>query len=291
MNKTGKKQAKKPKNFVDSIHNAYEDLSDRERQVAEFILDSPGKISMYPASELASLIGVSNSTVTRFVQRVGFSNYEQMRVSAREARHWGSPLFLASDDKTTAKGESLTSRFMNAEIQALRRSMAGLSPNLLDEVSTALLKARNLGFIGFRNSHYFAGYARWQFIQFRERTRLIPGPGETVAERIADLTEEDVVVVIGVRRIVGRLKRYLAALNAKGVQVLLLTDPSARVTPKYATWTINCFVENEFVFDSYSGVLGVIRLLAYDTFRKSGAAGRSYLEEIESQHSILAEFE
>lgn len=281
----------KTKSFVDAIHQAYETLSGRERQVADFILEMPGEISLYPASELAQLIGVSNSTVTRFVRRIGYSNYDEMRQAARSARQWGSPLFLASGQADENPDADFLRRFMESEQKAMAYTLAGLSPQLVDELSTALLEARHLGFLGFRNSHHFASYARWQFIQFRKQTRMIPGPGETVAERIADLTEEDLVVVIGVRRIIGNLKRYMSALSERGVKVLLLTDPSARVTPKYATWTITCQVENEFVFDCYAGVLAVVRLLAYETFLKSGKEGRAYLKDIEDQHSVLGEFE
>jgi len=284
------------KSIVDSTHKAYDSLSARERLVADLVLEAPGEISMYPASELARLAGVSNSTVTRFVQRTGFDSYEEMRIAAREARNWGSPLFQASrpaprpDGEPDAGGDPIAA-FAEHETAVLQRSLADLTAARIDEITTALLDARNLGFMGFRNSHYFAGYARWQFIQFRQRTRLIPGPGETVAERIADLGPEDVVFVVGIRRIVGKLTRYLEALSRRGVRVLLITDPSARVTPAYASWTITCPVETPHVFDSYSGVLAVIRLLAFETFRKSGKPGREYLERIETQHEVLAEFE
>lgn len=182
-------------------------------------------------------------------------------------------------------------QFENHENEILKQTIAQISPEFIDEVTTALLKSRNLGFMGFRNSHYFAGYARWQFIQFRKQTRLIPGPGETVAERIADLNERDIVVVIGIRRIVGKIKRYLEGLRQNNVRILLITDPSARVAPAYAQWTISCPVENPHVFDSYTGVLAVIRLLAFEAFRKSGLKGRQYMEEIESRHETLEEFE
>ena len=70
------------KSLVESVQGAYPELSGRERRVAELVLESPGDICMYPASELARLAGVSNSTVTRFVRRVGFDSYEEMRRSA-----------------------------------------------------------------------------------------------------------------------------------------------------------------------------------------------------------------
>ena len=84
------------KSIVDQVRKAYTGLSERERLVADFVLAAPGEVSVYGASELAELLGVSASTVTRFVQRTDFTNYEEMRRSARAARTWGSPLFTAA---------------------------------------------------------------------------------------------------------------------------------------------------------------------------------------------------
>ncbi len=280
------------KSLVDAVHRAYPQLSARERLVADLVLESPGEISAYPASELAQMVGVSNSTVTRFVQKIGFDTYEEARRSAREAREWGSPLFLTSRAGGEGRqAEGLLQRFGEGEAAILATALGGLAPSRLDEITDALASARRLYFMGFRNSHYLAGYTRWQFIQFRKNTHLIPGPGETLAERIADLGPGDMVLVVGVRRIVGKLRRYLQAIHETGADVLLVTDPSARVTPAYARWTITCPVENPYVFDSYTGVMAVLRLLAFCTFEKLGKRGRAHLEAVELHHEKLAEFE
>lgn len=281
------------RSLVEAVHQAYAALSARERRVADLVLESPGEVAAYPASELAQMVGVSNSTVTRFVQKIGFESYEDARRSAREAREWGSPLFLASPAAQAQEKPSneLIRRYAESELAILSAALAELSPARLDELTDALIAARRLYFMGFRNSHYFAGYARWQFIQFRTNTHLFPGPGETVAERIADLGPGDLVLVVGLRRIVGKLRRYLEAIHATGADVLLITDPSARVTPAYARWTITCPVENPYVFDSYAGVLAVLRLLAFESFQKLGKKGRAHLEAIEVHHEKLGEFE
>ena len=280
------------KTFETLIHEAYNDFTSRERKLADFILKSPGDVSSFSATELARLVEISNSTITRFSRKLGYDNYERMRISARESQRTGSPLFLASqlDSDQGKETADLISQFTSNETEILKKTLSQISPQILDEITTALLNADNLGFLGVRNSHYFAGYARWQFIQFRKKTRLIPGPGETVAERIADLGENDVVIVVGIRRIVRNLKEYLNALNKNKVRVLLIADPSVRGLPADAHWTIICPVENPHVFDSYAGVLAVIRLLAFETFKKSGPLGREYMEQIERNHDTLMEF-
>lgn len=279
------------KSFVDAIHNAYDGLSAREQQLADFILESPGEISVYPASELARLVGVSNSTVSRFVQRVGFGSYDEMRIAAREARNWGSPLFLAQRDEAGAEGGDLVASFAEYEAAAMRRALDALPAARVEELARALAGARRLGCLGFRNSHYFAAYARWQFIQFRPDVRLLPGAGETLAEGLADFGPDDIVVVIGVRRLVGAVGRAVKTLSDRGVPVLLIADPSARGMPALARWHVTCPVENPHVLDSYAGVLAVIRLLAFATLRALGRVGRERLEAIEGEHDALGDFE
>ncbi len=278
---------------VDAIHEVYDQFSGQERRVADFVLDSPGELSMYAATELATLSGVSNATITRFVRRTGYPNYEAMRVAAREARSWGSPLFQATGglQQNEDDGETYLASFINAEVQNLTQALGGLTYSQVDEITSALMDARKLVFMGFRNSFFLASYARTQFLHFRDRTLIVPGPGETVTERTSDLGAQDVVVIVGMRRIVGILKRYMKSMYERDVRILLITDPSARVVPSYAKWTITCPVETPHMFDSYSGVQAVLRLLAFESFKKSGVPGRQYMERMEEQHKRLGEFE
>src|SRR3954465_13839805 len=83
-----------PHSLSARIRSCYEDLSQTDRRLADLMLEYPGDIASYSASELARLTNVSNAAVSRFVQRLGFRNYEELRVLAREAKSWGSPLYL-----------------------------------------------------------------------------------------------------------------------------------------------------------------------------------------------------
>jgi DNA-binding MurR/RpiR family transcriptional regulator len=239
---------------------------------------------------LAERANVSNATITRFVRRAQFSSYEELRLAAREARSWGSPLFQTGPVTSTGDNDFL-SEFLEAETHNLAQALNNLVPSEIDEMAEALIAARNLVFMGFRNSHFLASYARNQFLQFRSGTRISPGPGETITESTADLTSEDVVLVVGLRRILSSLKNEMEALHDRGVPILLLTDPSARVVPAFARWTLTCPVESPYLFDSYSGVQSVLRVLAYKSFQKAGKRGRAYMEAIEARHAESGAFE
>ncbi|HUF86300.1 MAG TPA: MurR/RpiR family transcriptional regulator [Thermohalobaculum sp.] len=274
------------------VHAEYAGLPASERKVADLVIDFPGELAAYTASELAELAEVSNATVTRFFRRLGYDSFEEARRSARRAREWGSPLFLASKaSEREAIGSDLVKRFADEETGIVAATFAALDPAVLGEATDALAGARRLFFLGFRNSGYIAGYGRWQFIQFRGDVHMLTGGGETLAERIADLGPGDLVVLVGLRRLVRRLARYAEAARDAGADILLVTDPTARGTAAYARWTITCPVENPHVLDSYAGVIGVLRLLAVETMYKLGRSGRERLQQVERLHERLGEFE
>jgi len=71
--------------FTERVQALYASLPSGERKVADLVLDFPGEIAAYAASEIAGLSGVSKATVTRFFRRLGYESFEEARRSARRA--------------------------------------------------------------------------------------------------------------------------------------------------------------------------------------------------------------
>lgn len=87
-----------------SIKQHLDQLPQAEKRLANVILESPGQLASYSASEVTRMAGVSNATMTRLVHRLGYENYDQMRRLAREGKDWGSPLYLM-DRRESDEGE------------------------------------------------------------------------------------------------------------------------------------------------------------------------------------------
>lgn len=273
------------------IRDAYHRLPSSERKIADLILDFPGDVAAYSATEIAELANASKAAATRLFKRLGFASFEEARRLAREAKDWGSPLYLQTKTATRSRSGVDLSEYLRDEIAAIEQTMAQIDPGRLDEIVDALVSADRVWMLGHRNSHFLASYARWQFIQFRGGVFLLPQSGETLAEYIADFRKDDLVVVLGFRRRVKGLRKVIKLASDSGASVLLLTDPTARRIPDFATWTLRCHVSSQFVFDSCASSLSVLRLLAVKAVERAGRKGRQYLEQIEMFHEDLNEFD
>ena len=275
--------------FESRIRERYETLPSSERKIADLILEFPGEVAAYSATELAELAGSSKAAVTRLIRRLGFDSFEEARRAARDAQNWGSPLYLLprKPDHTGVGGR--IQRHVEQDIQNISATFDALDTAAINEIVTAILKARRVFVYGYRNSHYLAGYFSFQLIQGRPDVHLLPAVGATLAEYVADMTGKDLVVVIGFRRRVPEVKRLLQSASAAGSRILYITDSSAG-SQSNANWTIHCSVRGQDLFDRYAGAISLLHFLSVSLMTHSGDTGRSRLKTIENLHEDLHEF-
>jgi DNA-binding MurR/RpiR family transcriptional regulator len=270
------------------IRECYGDLSPTDKRLADLVLEFPGNVASYSATELARIAGVSNAAVSRFVQRLGFRNYEELRVLSREGRTSGSPLFLLEQAKDGADSD-----FVGAHVRSSTDNIVGtfqqIDPGVIDDIAGAIVEARHVWMLGWRNGYFLAGYLRWQFIQVRDGVRLLPSGGETLAEQLAGILPEDVVVVFGLRRRVRQLAGVVAAARRQGARIVYIADHGMAEDPG-ATWWLRCNTRSHAPLDNHTAVLALCHVLADRVFEKAGSAGRRRLACIEDVHDLLEEF-
>ena len=66
----------KERSFLTRVRQVLPELHPAERRLGDFLCDFPGEVASYSAQELAALAHVSKATVSRFIQRLGYENYE-----------------------------------------------------------------------------------------------------------------------------------------------------------------------------------------------------------------------
>ncbi len=272
------------------IERSYPDMPPSEKCVADVLLDSPGRLAAYSATELAEYAKASKAAVTRCIRRLGYSSFAQARSEARGALQWGSPLYLADGNGRTVAAASpgLEAHFA-ADVEILNRTCSALSESELLAAAQAVATARRVVVIGYRNSHLLAGFARTQLGLLRPGVELVPTAGETLAEGFAELGREDIVVAVGFRRRVPIFMRAIEAAHIAGARILYLTDPGGSVAPRTATWTLRCHCRGASLFDSYVGALSVLNYLANLVAKILGEPARKRLQNVERMHGELGD--
>lgn len=154
----------KESDCLEGIRSRLDVWSAKERKVASYILENPRDAVDPSIEELAERIGVSESTLFRFVRKLGYEGYQQFRIAlATEAiaprDTWYDSPEAAVDEKSTAAVVFRTS------IAALEKTLAGLDPDLLDRAAEALTKARRVPILGMGGSNAVAQDAWHKFVR------------------------------------------------------------------------------------------------------------------------------
>lgn len=274
------------RSFLARVRSALSSLRPAERRLGEFVCDFPGEIASYDAQELAKFAGVSKATVSRFVRRLGYESYEAARKHAREEQATGSRLFLRSavlepDERSLALN-------LDQGKDNLERTFSAITQTQIDEVAQAILEARKTWIIGFRASHPFADYLRWQLIQVVEQAISLPGGGETLGEHLVRVREEDCVIVIGLRRRVTITEQVLTEVRESGARVLYITDEGLAPDTS-VTWHFRCCTLAAGPLFNHTAVMALCHLLAMRTIELSGNASRRHLRRIEALNDKFEE--
>lgn len=278
--------ASKERSFLFRVREVLDDLHPAERRLGDFVCDFPGELASYSASELAALAQVSNATVSRFVKRLGYENYEEARRHAREEKQTGSRLFL-STSTDAASAQSLGAHVAQG-IANIESTFANITDAQIDAAADAMLATRKIWVLGFRSSHPFAEYLQWQMTQVVENIVAIPGGGQTLGEHLVSVTRGDVAVVFGMRRRIARMDMILAAIEKSGAQVLYITDEGVPHRQS-AAWHFRCQTLAPGPLFNHVAVMAICHLLATRAIERAGAAGRTRLRGIEAFGDALEE--
>lgn len=214
-------------NVIQTICSAYDNLSKTDQKIATFILDNRLTVPTMALREIADGCGTSSPTVSRFIKRLGFDDFNDLRLSL--ARNEGE-----QTSTTSVIGKSTESispdRFQESLHYILTCKTAELADTVarLDEQTVMGLierfnQADTILVAGVGNTRTLADN-----MAFKLRHLGLPGVSLTsVSDAIAfvpTLKSQDVLVVISSSGISRRLDRLVALSSDLAIPVAVITS-------------------------------------------------------------------
>jgi DNA-binding MurR/RpiR family transcriptional regulator len=270
-----------------TIRTNYDRLPDGERKLADLVLEMRCDLAGYSATELAESAGVSKATASRMVRRLGFSDYQEMHQQARAGAASGSPLAELAG-RHARKGT--LGRHLEHDIACLTCTLEGISADLARRAIGMLAKAARIWVVGFRNSYALALYARELLAQVKPDVRLLPVPGQTIAEDLSALAEGDAMLALGFRRRPEGFGAILRTAAQAKARVVLIGDPSLGVLEDHADIAFRCLSRGAGLFDSYVAGTSLVNHLCSGVALALGDAAQARLRRSEQLHEQFGDF-
>ena len=133
------------------IENTLPHLSKSERKVAVYIQQNPKAIIDLSVAALAEACGVSDPTVVRAYKKLGFSGYEDLKLTLAQATVSPSEMIhedIAADDSIL----QVRDKVFQSAIFALQFTRDMLDPGDLEAAAQVLMNARKIVIFGLGGS-------------------------------------------------------------------------------------------------------------------------------------------
>ncbi|KAA9132783.1 MurR/RpiR family transcriptional regulator [Marinihelvus fidelis] len=205
-----------------------DELSPNEKKIARFILDNPALIRDYSSQSLAHAVGVSQSSIVKFSQKLGFRGFTDLKLAIHEA-------FLTGDGHDNGDGNgnggvdddaSVAELLYQTKQQALLNTMQLNEEKQLEAAVDILEKAQRTQIIAMG----------WSALAARHFASMLSQIGRAVIAEtdayfqlssVATLGKGDAIFLVS---LTGQAPRTLEAVKKArraGVKVVTLTTYSA----------------------------------------------------------------
>lgn len=143
---------------------AYTKMMPAEQRVADYILAYPDETVHLSIADLSSRSGVSEGTIVRFCQTVGYKGYQSLKISLA-ADVALSRKMIHGEAEPTDSPYTLAQKVAQSDVSALYDTLRIMEPGDLERAQQALLEARQIEFFASGTSFPVALDAHIRFLR------------------------------------------------------------------------------------------------------------------------------
>jgi len=244
------------------IQTKFPRLSKGQKLIAEYILKHYDKAAFMTAAKLGTSVGVSESTVVRFANQLGYSGYPELQKALQE---------LIKNKLTTVQRIELSNDFIShnnalkgvlkSDIENIRVTLEKINHSAFDEAVNNIFKAKNIYSIGLRSSTALADFLGFYLNLILDNVKIVSYGMSDIFEQMLNLSEEDCVIGIGFPRYAMRTIEALTFAKSRKAAVIAITDSVLSPLATRADYTLVAESNMASFVDSLVAPLSVINAL------------------------------
>ena len=249
-------------------------LTRTDAEIAEYILAHLSTIGFQTSTTMAEEIGVSDTSVIRFIRKLGFKGYADFRseMNARTARQ----IDRAQPDLTPGEkylrtlehlgSGSLISDVSQYTLNNLQKSYAQLDQGTVrkpscEQIVDILLRSDRKYIAGFRGTACCAQYMASKLLFLTPHVVPILHADATAVENLLDITERDCLFLYSFPRYSEIARPLMEIARESGAKVILMTDRRTSPLANKADVVVTAQVDGLGFTNSYVAPLSLSEVI------------------------------
>ncbi|RHR10280.1 MurR/RpiR family transcriptional regulator [Pseudoflavonifractor sp. AF19-9AC] len=233
-----------------------------ERKIALYMKNNFDRVLHCTLLELAELIGVSDASVVRFCKSIGYSGFQEFKISAALETIPSSEQYHPKLHKDDSPAE-ICQKIFSTEITALQRTMHALDLENMTKVARILAQAPRIVFAGTGGSMIVARDAQHKFLKIGIHVCAVEDKDIQLMETSL-LHKGDVLFAVSHSGNNIHVLRAAELAKSCGATVVGLTSDGKTSLSKIADYSITTISE-ETIFRSESGSTRLAQLAVIDS--------------------------
>jgi DNA-binding MurR/RpiR family transcriptional regulator len=197
-------------------------LSPAEQRALNLLLENPKETSQLAAAAVAERLGVHETTVLRLAKTLGYSGYRELREEL--VRLSLAQLSSTARAKSRPREAYTLSALVADEAAAMERVANSVPQPQIDQLAASILAAGTTYLFGPPYAEAVLTVLERRLRRFGLRAVALPHSGRLIAEHLAIMRTDDVVVSFVFRRPDPRLSRIIACANNVGAVTAVIAD-------------------------------------------------------------------
>lgn len=203
-------------------------FSKGQKKIAAYIRENYDKAAFMTASKLGGIVGVSESTVVRFVTEFGFDGYPDFQRSLKELvrTNLTSVQRVAVTNSLIGDADVLDKVLMS-DMEKIKKTADGIDRASFESAVKRIVSAKNIYLMGVRASSYLVGFLNYSLRMIFDNVRLIQTTsGSEIFEQMMNISDEDVLIAVTFPRYSKTIIKGVEYAHKKGANIIALTDSS-----------------------------------------------------------------
>ena len=257
-------------------------MSKSHKLIGRYVIEHTDKAVNMTATVLGEEIGVSESTVVRFANELGFRGYPELQKALRNLIKTKMTSVQRIDISDSTIGSDVVKDVMSNDIENLKTSVEQLDRLQFDKASEMISNAESVYIVGVRSSSMLANFLYYYLDLIMDNVHLVmtTGTGE-IFEQIRRIGENDVIIGISFPRYSARTKECLQIAKKSGARIVAVTDSEVSPIAEIADSVLYVKSDMASFVDSLVGPLSVINALIVSVGRNKKDSLKNTFKRLE----------
>ena len=279
------------RNLLKTIEEKMPTFSKGQKRIAAYIIENYDKAAYMTASKLGAIADVSESTVVRFADELGFAGYPEFQRSLREIVRTKLTSFQRIEVANNIIGDAdILSKVLTLDVEKIRQTLEGVNRDDFNTAVDKIISAKNIYIMGVRSSSYLAGFLSYNLRMIFDNVRLVSTTsGSDMFEEIMSMGRDDVMIAISFPRYSKRIINAVDFAKATGTEVIAITDSALSPIASQADHLLVAQSDMVSFVDSLTAPMSIINAIVVAVAKKKQdelAVRLRQLEEIWDEYDV-----